>query len=117
MHFTCAAQIKTEIECADSVMNHKSTSGKENLDETKIAEKSDEAEKIEKIVELCLPDKVDLEPEELFDEDLQPRGGEQENSTLCTYSMNISGVSFVQILSLFGNFVTFVKLWVHQISY
>ena len=75
MHFTCAAQIKTETECADSVMNCKSTSGKENLDKAKIAEKSNEAEKIEKTVELCSLDKVDLEPEELFDEELQPRGG------------------------------------------
>lgn len=75
MHFTCAAQIKTETECADSVMNRKSTSVKENLDEAKIAEKNNEAEKIEKTVELCSLDKVDLEPEELFDEELQPRGG------------------------------------------
>lgn len=76
MHFTCAAQIKTETECADSAKNCKSTSGKENLAEAKIAEKSNEAEKIEKTVELkCSLDKVDLEPEELYDEELQPRGG------------------------------------------
>ena len=75
MHFTCAAQIKTETERADSVKNCKSTSGKENPDEAKIAEQSNEAEKIEKTVELCSDDKVDLEPEELFDEELQPRGG------------------------------------------
>ena len=42
MHFTCAAQIKTETECADSVKNCKSTSGKENLAEAKIAENSNE---------------------------------------------------------------------------
>ncbi|XP_029204296.2 3'-5' RNA helicase YTHDC2-like [Acropora millepora] len=71
---TSKAQIKTETECADSVMNRKSTSVKENLDEAKIAEKNNEAEKIEKTVELCSLDKVDLEPEELFDEELQPRG-------------------------------------------
>lgn len=55
--------------------NCKSTSGKENHDKAKIAEKSNETEKIEKAVELCSLDKVDLEPEELFDEELQPRGG------------------------------------------